>query len=175
MLDIYQSFLRWVEQLLGISNVNVAFTILFMLAMAAPVVLIFTATAFSKSFTGESLANAFAKFGYAVIPLDLAGMLAHNLFHILAEGKAIYFSFMGLFGMHMEGSMAFVSDPKIQIMQYFLVIVGIFGSLYTAYRIAKNNYGASKALSVSVPYFVIILILGIVNFLAFTVRMGLRM
>ncbi|MEN6461966.1 MAG: 4Fe-4S binding protein [Syntrophomonas sp.] len=175
MLDVYSSFLKWVEQLLGISNVNVAFTILFILAMAAPVILIFTATAFSKRFTGETLANAFARFGYAVIPLDLAGMLAHNLFHILAEGKAIYFTLMGLFGMHMEGSMALVSDPTIQIMQYFLVVAGTFGSLYTAYRIARNNYGVSKALSVSMPYFVIILIFGVVNFLAFTVRMGLRM
>ena len=175
MLDVYQSFLNFVEQLLGISNVNVAFTILFILAMAAPVILIFTATAFSKRVTGETLANAFAKFGYAVIPLDLAGMLAHNLFHILAEGKAIYFTFMGLFGMHMEGSTAFVSDPTIQILQYFLVIVGTFGSLYTAYRIAKHNYGAGKALAASMPYFIIIILFGITTFLTFTVRMGLRM
>jgi len=175
MLDVYSSFLEWIEQLLGISNVNIAFTILFIIAMAAPVILIFTATAFSKRITGETLANAFAKFGYAVIPLDLAGMLAHNLFHILAEGKAIYFTLMGLFGMHMEGTMALVSDPTIQIMQYFLVIAGTFGSLYTAYRIAKSNYGAGKAWSVSMPYFIIVIIFGLVNFLAFTVRMGMRM
>lgn len=175
MLDIYSSFLTFVENLLGISNVNVAFTILFILAMAAPVILIFTATAVSKQVTGETLKNAFAKFGYAVIPLDLAGMLAHNLFHILAEGKAIYFTLMGLFGMHMQGSMEIVSDPTIQIMQYILVAAGTLGSIYTAYRIARSNYGTKKALSVSLPYFVVILIFGLVNFLAFTVRMGLRM
>ena len=71
--------------------------------------------------------------------------------------------------------MAFVSDPTIQILQYLLVIAGTFGSLYTAYRIAKHNYGAGKALAASMPYFIIITLFGIATFLAFTVRMGLRM
>ncbi|OLN28773.1 hypothetical protein [Desulfosporosinus metallidurans] len=33
----------------------------------------------------------------------------------------------------------------------------------------------SKALSVSMPYLVVILLFGILNFLTFTVRMGMRM
>ncbi|AFM42764.1 hypothetical protein Desaci_3886 [Desulfosporosinus acidiphilus SJ4] len=175
MLDLYPSFLKWVELTLGIGNENIAFTILFIFAMTTPVLLLFAATAVSKRSTGETLRNAFARFGYAVIPLDLASHMAHNLFHLLAEGKATYYTFMGLFGVHVEGSTSFIADPTIQIMQYFLVIVGTLGSMYAAYRIAKRNYGVSKALSVSMPYLLVILLFGILNFLTFTVRMAMRM
>lgn len=175
MLDFYPSFLKWVEMTLGIANQDIAFTLLFIFAMTTPVLLLFAATAFSKRYTGETLRNAFARFGYAVIPLDLASHMAHNLFHLLAEGKATYYTFMGLFGVHIEGSTSFIADPTIQIMQYFLVIAGTLGSLYTAYRIAKKNYGVSKALSVSMPYLAVILLFGILNFLTFTVRMSMRM
>ncbi|GAB6155957.1 hypothetical protein JCM17380_47090 [Desulfosporosinus burensis] len=174
MLDFYQSYLKWAELTLGISK-DIAFTIIFIIAMTTPVLLLFAATAVSKRSTGETMRNAFARFGYAVIPLDLAAHMAHNLFHLLAEGKSIYYTFMGLFGVHLEGSTDFVSDPIIQIMQYVLVIAGTLGSLYTAYRIAKKNYGTSKALSVAMPYLVVILLFGILNFLTFTVRMGMRM
>lgn len=175
MLDFYPTFLEWVEMTLGIANKDIAFTILFTIAMATPVLLLFAATAISKRFTGETMRNAFARFGYAVIPLDLASHMAHNLFHLLAEGKSLYYTSMGLFGMEMEGETALVSDPTIQIMQYVLVIAGTLGSLYTAYRIAKKNYGLKKAISVSIPYLIVILIFGILNFLTFTVRMEMRM
>jgi len=101
--------------------------------------------------------------------------MAHNLFHLLAEGKSIYYTFMGLFGKHIEGPTSFVSDPTIQIMQYVLVISGTLGSLYTAFRIAKKNYGTKKALVVAMPYLVVILIFGVLNFLTFVVRMDMRM
>jgi len=175
MLNFYPSFLKWVEQTLGIANQDVAFTILFLIAMTTPVLLLFAATAISKRYSGETLYNAFARFGYAVIPLDLSSHMAHNLFHLLAEGKAVYYTFMGLFGVHMEGPTEFVSDPHIQIMQYVLVIAGTIGSMYTAYRIAKGNYGAKKALSVAMPYLVVIFVFGVLNYLTFVVRMGMRM
>ena len=175
MLDFYPSFLKSVEQTLGIANQDVVFTILFIFAMTTPVLLLFAATAISRRFTGDTLRNAFARFGYAVIPLDLASHMAHNLFHLLAEGKATYYTFMGLFGVHVSGPTSFIADPTIQIMQYFLVIVGTLGSLYTAYRIAKNNYGVGKALSVAMPYLAVILLFGILNYLTFTVRMAMRM
>lgn len=175
MLEFYPSFLVWAEQTLGIVNQAIAFTILFIFAMATPVLLLFVATSVSKRFTGETLMKAFARFGYAVIPLDLASHMAHNLFHLLAEGKSIYYTFMGLFGVQLEGPTELVSDPTIQMLQYVLVIIGTLGSLYTVYRIAKKNYGVDKALFVSMPYFVIILLFGILNFLTFTVRMSMRM
>ncbi|MHB1652887.1 MAG: 4Fe-4S binding protein [Desulfitobacteriaceae bacterium] len=175
MLDFYPAFLKWTESVLGISNENIGFTVLFLIAMATPVAMLFLATALAKRQTGEGLRKSFARFGYAVIPLDLSAHMAHNLFHLLAEGKSVYYTFMGLFGMEMNGSTALVGDPSIQIMQFILVIAGTIGSLYTAYRIAKKNYGQDKASVVSMPYWVVIFTFGVLNFLTFTVRMGMRM
>ena len=40
----------------------------------------------------QQLVQNFARFGYALIALDVAGHMAHNLFHLLAEGKGILFT-----------------------------------------------------------------------------------
>jgi len=85
MLEFYPAYLKWAELTFGIASKDIAFTILFIFAMTTPVLLLFLATAISKRFTGETLRTAFARFGYAVIPLDLAAHMAHNLFHLLAE------------------------------------------------------------------------------------------
>lgn len=175
MLDFYPAFLNWVEKVLGINSPNIGFTILFLIAMATPVSLLFSATAIAQRHTGESLTKSFARFGYAVIPLDLAAHMAHNLFHLLAEGKSVYYTFLGLFGMMMDGETSLVSDSTIQTLQFILVIAGTMGSIYTAYRIAKKNYGKEKAMQVSLPYLAVIFLFGILNFLTFTVRMGMRM
>lgn len=175
MLNFYPATLKWFERTLGIANQDVAFTLIFIMAMATPVVLLFTATALAKRFTGEGLKKSFARFGYAVIPLDLAAHMAHNLFHLLAEGGSVYYTFLRLIGIDKDGSSVLVPDPIIQIMQFTLVIAGTIGSLYVIYRIAKKNYGKEKAVSASIPYWVVILIFGVLNFLTFTVRMAMRM
>ena len=41
----------------------------------------------------------FARFGYAVIPLDLAGHMAHNLFHLLAESGSVVYNVAALAGL----------------------------------------------------------------------------
>ncbi|MGE5372798.1 MAG: 4Fe-4S binding protein [Solirubrobacterales bacterium] len=176
MLDFYPELLQWIERTTGIHHTNTAFTLLFLAAMAAPVLILFAAAAVSKQFTGDTCRTAFTHFGYAVIPLDLAAHMAHNLFHLLAEGKAVYFTTMGLFGMSMPmGSMRIISDPVIEMMQYTLVILGMLGSLYTVYRIARHRYPNAKLFPVVLPYMTIIALFGIVNYLTFTVRMGMRM
>jgi hypothetical protein len=47
---------------------------------------------------GGTVTLWFARFGCAMIPLDIAGHIAHNLFHLLAEVEAVWFTAMPLFG-----------------------------------------------------------------------------
>ncbi len=48
--------------------------------------------------TGETWKRNFARFGYAVIALDLAGHIAHNLFHLLSEGRSVLYTAINAFG-----------------------------------------------------------------------------
>ncbi|MBP2645806.1 MAG: 4Fe-4S ferredoxin iron-sulfur binding protein, partial [Firmicutes bacterium] len=141
MLAIWEKAQAWLEMILGTHQYAVTFTVTFLVAMAIPVALLYMSSWQASRSNEESVNKNFARFGYSLIPLDLAGHMAHNLFHLLAEGKAILYTGMAAAGMGVSNqSAALVSTGTIQILQYVLLAAGAFGSVYTAYRIAKNNY-----------------------------------
>lgn len=177
MLDVWQNILAQLENFVGTKNYFVTFTITFIIAMAIPVLALFLSSYFAKSANKRSIIENFARFGYALIPLDLAGHIAHNLFHLLAEGKSIIFTFMELFGMKMNGqSTAFVSDSTIQVLQFALIALGTFGSIFTAYKIAKNNFEAEKkTVSSFMPYAILSIVFALANIYLFMLPMAMRM
>ncbi|MGE5628231.1 MAG: 4Fe-4S binding protein [Solirubrobacterales bacterium] len=177
MIDIWNDILRWLENTTGTTSYFVTFTITFIVSMLIPILLLAITGMAAKKFNGDSVKQNFAKFGYAIIPLDMAGHIAHNLFHLLAEGKSVFYTFMGLFGMHIENaSTNIISDPTIQILQYILIALGTFGSIYTAYRIAKSNYvQKEKTKGTTIVYSVLIILLGILNIILFSMPMAMRM
>ncbi len=151
-------------------------TITFVIAMALPVGLVVLAAWWAQQINGDSLTENFAKFGYALIALDIAGHIGHNLFHLLAEGKAVIFTALALFGQEVHGvSPALLDTSAIQILQYVLLALGAIGSLYTAYRIAKQNYGEGRAWVTFAPYAVPIAILTAMNVWLFVLPMAMRM
>jgi hypothetical protein len=125
---------------------------------------------------GDSLAANITKFGYAIIPLDVAGHVAHNLFHLFAEGKAVFFTALPLFGqVALGGSPALLSLGIIQVLQYLLIGLGLLGSVFAAYGIAKSHYGASKSWPTFLPYAALVLVLGVINVGLFMLPMAMRM
>jgi len=176
MLQVWKGILTWLEQALGTTNYAVTFTITFLIAMALPVALLAGAALVAGRFNGETLASNFAKFGYAIIPLDVAGHVAHNLFHLFAEGKAVLFTALPLFGQSSPGgSTALLSLGTIQVLQYLLIGLGLLGSLYAAYRIANSHYGAAKGWATFLPYAALVIVLGVVNVGLFILPMAMRM
>lgn len=177
MLQVWEEILKKLENFVGTTNYFVTFTITFLIAMALPVLALFASSYASKLANKRSTLENFARFGYALIPLDLAGHIAHNLFHLLAEGKSVIFTFMGLFGMQMhEQSTAFVSDSTIQILQFALIALGTFGSIFTAYKIAKSNFEVEgKTIGSFLPFSVLSLVLAAANIYLFMLPMAMRM
>jgi hypothetical protein len=176
MLEVWQSILGWLERVTGTDSYAVTFTITFVIAMLIPIALLALAALVAKQFNGDSVVKNFAMFGCAIIPLDVAGHVGHNLFHLLAEGKAVIYTAIALFGQEVEGaSPAILSTPTIQALQYLLIVLGVLGSLYTAYRIAKSNYGQGRSWAAFAPYAVLLLSLGAVNIWLFVLPMAMRM
>lgn len=177
MLEVWKKMLASLESFVGTDNYFVTFTITFLIAMAIPVLALFGASWWAKVGNGRGVIDNFARFGYALIPLDLAGHIAHNLFHLLAEGKSFVFTFLALFGVETHGqSAALVSNSTIQILQFVLIGLGTFGSAYAAYRIAKSNFaGEGKTVSSFLPFAVLSVILGMVNVYLFILPMAMRM
>lgn len=178
MLEVWEGMLKALENFVGTTNYFVTFTITFIIAMALPVLALFASSYASKRANKRSTFENFARFGYALIPLDLAGHIAHNLFHLLAEGKSVIFTFVALFGVEMGHgeSAALVSEPTIQILQFALIAIGTFGSIFAAYKISKTNFEAEgKTVSSFMPFAILAVVLGAINIYFFMLPMAMRM
>jgi ferredoxin len=186
MLEIWQPILDFIQSTTGTANYTINFTIAFIIAMGLPMLALTGAAYLANLATKEGLWKNVARFGYAIIPLDLAGHLAHNLFHLFAEGLAVVYTFLALFGIHIDASPAILDSGTIQVMQYVLVVLGTIGSMYTAYKIAKHTdkhqedgaeagVGKDKIVSTFVPYGVLMVVLGVANIILFYLPMNMRM
>jgi polyferredoxin len=176
MLEVWKSVLSWLEKVTGTQSYPITFTLTFLVSMLIPVTLLGIAALAAHKRNGDSLLQNFAKFGYAIIPLDVAAHVGHNLFHLLAEGKSVVFTTLALFGKDVHGlSPALVSSGVIQALQYGLIALGFLGSLYVAYRIARSHYDQEKQWGAFLPYAALIALLAIANIVLFMLPMAMRM
>lgn len=176
MLGVWQDLLDWIGTHTGITSYPVIFTLAFVVAVAAPVGLLATASWAAAPASRESVRQNFARFGYALIPLDVAAHVAHNLFHLLAEGRSVLFTVGRVFGGTGEGSAAVVGTGTIQVLQYALLAAGAALSVYTARRIAVGRHGETRrARDVATPVVSIVLLFAVVNAVLFALPMAHRM
>lgn len=148
-----------------------AFTAVFLVAMGLPFAIVALASRLSGKSTGESFAKNFARFGYAVIPLDLGGHIAHNLFHLLAEGKSIFYNGVALFGKQITGPASVLPMSTIQVLQFTILGLGIAGSMFTAYKIATHDKRDASSLKAFWPHLVVLALFGVINVYLFTLPM----
>lgn len=176
MLELWEKAQRWLEVLLGTNSYAVTFTVTFLVAMAIPVAMLYAASWMSSKINSENTSMNFARFGYALIPLDLAGHLAHNLFHLLVEGKSILITGFALFGMEANLPAGSLVDTEIvQLLQYMLIILGGLGSGYTAYCIARSNFDDRQKAQSYLPIVVLTSIFVVFNIYLFMLPMAHRM
>lgn len=176
MLEVWQSLLTNLERATRTTSYVVNFSLTFLMAMALPVALISLAALAAKRFNGDSYVGNFAKFGYAIIPLDIAGHIGHNLYHLLAEGKAVVYTGLIVLGREApNASPALVSTATIQALQFILILLGALGSLYAVYRIARSQYGTGKTWGSLAAYGALVAILVGVNIWLFVLPMAMRM
>ena len=129
----------------------------------------------ARAVDNDSVRDNFMKFGYAIIPLVMGSHMGHNLFHLLAEGKSIYYTAIGLGGGVVPGgSTALVSTGTLVALQFVLIALGALASLYAAYRIARSNYG-SRAWAAFAPYAVLIVLLTAASVWLLRFPMAMRM
>ncbi|MEO8556996.1 MAG: 4Fe-4S binding protein, partial [Actinomycetota bacterium] len=176
MLGVWTDTLDWVNRVTGINSYPVIFTAVFAAGVSIPVALLALAAKVASLGNLETTVKNFARFGYALIPLDVAAHVAHNLFHLLAEGKGVVYTVGALFGQHQQGSTALVGNAEIQLLQFSLLALGLAGSLYTARRIAHRRYASpARRRSTLVPFTALIGVLAALNVAMFLSPMAHRM
>ena len=176
MLEAWDSVLRWVERLTGVTSYPVVFSAAFVLAVSVPVALLAIASHLASMANVETVKQNFARFGYALIPLDIAAHLAHNLFHLLAEGGSVLTTVAALVGVDAGVDAALVDTRTITVLQFVLLGLGVAASLYTVKRIAHRRYRTVMRRRATVlPYAVLVAGLGALNVVLFLVPMAHRM
>jgi len=173
MLGVYETILDHVAMVTGTSNVDVNFSVVFAIAMASPVLLLAGVSRLSSRLGGGTTLGDFAKYGYALIPLDLAGHMAHNLFHLLGEGLSVPRAIVRAFGGDISGDMAILNTATIEVLQYMTLGVGVFATVYAAYRISKREDGSTNLRSLA-PQLALIALLVAINIYMFAQPMSHR-
>ena len=176
MLGVWTDVLAWVNRATGITSYPVIFTAVFVIGVSIPVALLALAAKVASSGNLESTFQNFARFGYALIPLDVAAHVAHNMFHLLAEGNSVFYTVAALFGAKESGPTALVGNATIQVLQFALLALGLAGSLYTARRIAHRRYlTPTRRRFTLLPFAAMIGVLAALNVVMFMYPMAHRM
>lgn len=175
MLDIWQDLLDWIALHTGITSPTVVFTLAFVVAVTLPVGVLLAASWAVAPASRETLRQNFARFGYALIPLDVAAHLAHNLFHLLAEGASALTTVAGVFGASGPGTGAVAGPDTIQLLQYVVLALGAALSVHTARRIGEARHGrTARARTVVRPVVAVVLLFAVVNAVLFALPMAHR-
>ena len=176
MLKLWEEILSSAKRITGLTSTPAIFTAVFAVGVMLPVALLSLAAKVASGQNSENVIQNFARFGYALIPLDIAGHVAHNLFHLLAEGKSVYYSVATLFGSHSTGSAEIAGAKTIQFLQFTILALGLWGSLYTAHRITARRYtDAPSRRATFRPYAILICSLTTLNVAMFLFPMAHRM
>ncbi|MDP1876361.1 MAG: 4Fe-4S binding protein [Actinomycetota bacterium] len=173
MLEAWPAMLDALGGVLRTDSYPVVFTVAFAMAIALPVGLLAAASRITAPRSTETMMRNFARFGYALIPLDIAAHMAHNLFHLLSEGKAVLYTAMPLIGQEMPTESPAILGPlAIQVLQFSLLALGVAASLYAVYRIARRRYPSPAShWPVATPFIVLVIGLGLLNTWMFTLPM----
>jgi polyferredoxin len=112
--------------------------------MAAPLIGLALAGLLSQSLSGDvgraGVLKTFAAFGYAMIPLALAGHVAHGLYHLLMRSRTVPFAFLAMMG-HFPGSSRAARLPNSVVfpVEMAVLALGAVSSLYVGYRLSRRQ------------------------------------
>lgn len=177
MLSFWSDWEASIASVVGTDAKAVVYTAVFTAAIGLTVGGLYLASLAAGRVNGVEAWKNFARFGYALIPLDVAGHVAHNLFHLLAEGGNILTTTLALVGINgSDSDPAVASAGTIQVLQYGLLVLGFVGSLYTAWRIAdRKQVTGGRAWAQFAPYAVLIIVFMAINVILFAIAMEHRM
>lgn len=171
MLDIWDNILYGISNVTQTTNKNINFTVAFLIAMIIPIILLtISSKLITKLDNSKTTKQNFILYGYAIIPLDLAGHLSHNLFHLIIEGKSIWYNTLNLFtNVAIPKDLSLVNEQTVHFSQYIIIFLGLYGSIYTSYLISGK-----KPLKKMLPIYFLMIVFALVNLYLFSLPMAHR-
>lgn len=183
MSKLFPQYMKWLIEGSFIKNYHVAFTMTFVSLLVVGFSLYGLASYVASRYSKEPFRQNFASFGYALIPLGLAGHLAHNMFHLIKEGKEAVQTILMESGIlmgvvkatalpshAMSGQALFIRGAQIGI-----ILLGTLGSVVVLINSNKLCGGNPHfKWGRIVPHLVLVAVIGVVFFHLFFLPMNLR-
>ncbi len=146
MLEVWQKVNTWLIISLGVGRIA-AFTLFFAIAVAIPVLLIW---AIAQMGGRELRGEHFGLLGLSLIPFNLGSHIAHNLLHLLAEGKLLAVMVKNIFlpGTATVSSLDLAANPTVIMLldqptivalQNITLLLGAVGSFYAVYKLRQQQ------------------------------------
>lgn len=133
---------------------TLGFTLIFIAALSIPGLALALTSLGAQVLNGDGWKSNFTRFGYALIPLDMAAIVAHTCVDLLTQGGAIGYAVLALAGVESGAASRAIADVAvIAVLQIGLIVIGAGASLHAVHRIAESHSGARRqAMSTVAPY-----------------------
>ena len=141
--------------LLGLRNTGLSFTLFFLFCLTTPMLLLAGAAKLASLTNADSVRDNAARFGYALLPVVLAGHIGHTGREFLEKGWLIVHDAL-VFATGeprpRPASLALVGEEVQLGFQVAIYAVGLSLSLYAAWRIARQRPGPGNPVAIWLPY-----------------------
>jgi ferredoxin len=183
MAYFFPSYMKWAVESLEPLSYNFVFTLTMVGAVGVGAVLYLSSSWASSRVRKEGFKTNLASFGYALVPLALAGHFGHNIFHLGVEGKAALQAAISqlhlplqLFPLGLSAGEEFHhATIAIKALQALALASGTAWSGFVVWRLAVARSGDIKGrLLKALPHLVMVLLVGGLFLHLLLVPMNLR-
>ena len=150
---IWANALQWVQDTTH-APYAIAFTLLFLAVVNIPGVILTLTSLLAQYVNGDPWKANLTRFGFALIPLDMAAVVANTCPDLLQNARALVYAALALFGIESgDAPRAILDASAVRACQIGLVVVGAAVSLHAVYRIARHYFEPRRrVMRTLVPY-----------------------
>ncbi len=164
MTPAWRDYMKWIVENTLLQDYNIIFTLTFIGIVALVLVAFLMASQVSSDLSNRKLSTTFAIFGFAYLPLALAGHVGHNVNHLFGEGPLAVRTIVQQIG-RSAGLQATSAPEAFQLagaepLAFSILGLGIIGSLYLVWRVSKGRNGA-RAVAAMSPHLLLLVALSL--------------
>ena len=169
MTVAWGDYMKWLIVNTGLEDYNLAFSLTFLAVIAAALGSFWLTSGLSARLSGLATRQEFGRYGYAYLPIALAGHLGHNLTHLVGEGPSALVIAGQQLGLPLappaEGAMA-----DVGWLAFVILATGSALALWVARAIGQSSPRPASAL----PHVALLIVFVVLFALMFALPMNPR-
>ncbi len=169
MTIAWGDYMKWLIVNTGLEDYNLAFSLTFLAVIAAALGSFWLTSGLSARLSGLATRQEFCRYGYAYLPIALAGHLGHNLTHLVGEGPSALVIAGKQLGLPLappaEGAMA-----DVGWLAFVILATGSALALWVARAIGRSSPRPASA----IPHIALLIVFVVLFALMFALPMNPR-